>query len=55
MAKLMIEYRTKDEENNLKNQTYFIFDIKTRATTISIAPDEKRKLNEIVNGIEKES
>lgn len=54
MAKLIIEYRTKDEKNCLENQTYFIFDIKTKTTTISIAPNETRKLNEIVNGIEKE-
>ncbi len=54
MAKLVIEYRTKDEENYLKGQTYFIYTFDSRTTTISIAPDETRKLREIVKGIEKE-
>ena len=54
MAKLIIEYRTKDEEHYSKGKTYFIFSLKDKTTIISIAPDETRKLNEIVNGIEKE-
>ena len=54
MGKLVIEYRTKDEENYLKGQTYFSYSLKNKATMISIAPEETRKLSEIVYGIEKE-
>lgn len=56
MAKLKIEYRTKeqDKENYFKDSTYFTFTIKDRTTIISIAQNEKRTLDEIISGIEKE-
>mgnify|MGYP007124401851 FL=1 len=56
MRKLEIEYRTKeqDKENYFKDSTYFTFTIKDRATVISIAPNETRKLSDIVYGIEEE-
>lgn len=56
MPKLEIEYRTKeqDKENYFKDNTYFSFTIKDRTTVISIAPNETRKLNDIVYGIEEE-
>ncbi len=56
MPKLKIEYRTKeqDRENYFKDNTYFTFIIKDRTTIISIAPNETRKLNDIVYGIEEE-
>lgn len=56
MAKLKIEYRTKeqDRENYFKDSTYFIFIIEDRTTVISIAANETRKLCDIVYGIEKE-
>ena len=56
MPKLKIEYRTKeqDRENYFKDNTYFTFIIKDRTTIISIAPNETRKLNDIVYGTEEE-
>lgn len=56
MTKLKIEYRTKEQEikNCFKDSTYFTFTIKDRTTVISIAPNETRKLRDIVYGIEKE-
>lgn len=56
MCKLNIEYRTKeqDENNYFKGETYFTFIFDNKTTIISIAPDETRKLSEIVYGIEKE-
>lgn len=56
MPKLKIEYRTKeqDRENYFKDNTYFTFIIKDRITIISIAPNETRKLSDIVYGIEEE-
>lgn len=54
MAKLVIEYRTEDEGNYLKGQTYFSYTFENKTTIISIAPEETRKLNEIVYGIEKQ-
>lgn len=56
MAKLKIEYRTKEQENKncFKNSTYFTFTIKDRTTVISITPNETRKLKDIVYGIERE-
>ena len=56
MPKLKIEYRTKeqDRESCFKDSTYFTFTIKDRTTVISIAPNETRKLSDIVYGIEKE-
>ncbi len=53
MPKLIIEYRENDEkENYFKENTYFIFTLKDKTTRISIAPNEKRHLKEIVDGIE---
>ncbi len=55
MPKLIIEYRTEEnEENYFKGNTYFTFTIKDKITQISIAPNETRKLAEIVYGIEKQ-
>lgn len=56
MTKLNIEYRTKEQErkNCFKNSTYFTFIIKDRTTVISIAPNETRKLKDIIYGIEEE-
>ncbi len=56
MTKLNIEYRTKEQErkNCFKNSTYFTFIIKDRTTVISIAPNETRKLKDIICGIEEE-
>ena len=56
MQKLEIEYRTKeqDKENYFKDSTYFTFTFKDRTTVISIAPNETRKLSDIVYGIERE-
>ena len=53
MPKLIIEYRENDEkENYFKENTYFIFTLKDKTTRISIAPNEKRHLKEIVDGLE---
>lgn len=56
MPKLEIEYRTKEQDkvNYFKDSTYFTFTIKDRTTVISIAPNETRKLSNIVYGIEEE-
>lgn len=55
MAKLTIEYRTQDNENNFfKGKTYYSFYSDFKTTKISIAPEETRKLADIVSGIEKE-
>lgn len=56
MGKLKIEYRTKEQEgkNHLKGKTYWSFTFDNKITKISIAPEETRKLEEIVKGIEKE-
>ena len=56
MQKLEIEYRTKeqDKENYFKDSTYFTFTFKDRTTVISVAPNETRKLIDIVYGIEEE-
>ena len=51
---LKIEYRKNDENNYFKGHTYFCFSFENKATKISIAPNETRKLNEIVSGIEKD-
>lgn len=57
MSKLKIEYRTEEQEkgNYFKGQTYWTFTIQDKTTVISIAPNETRKLEEIVKGIEKEA
>lgn len=53
MPKLIIECRENDEkENYFKENTYFIFTLKDKTTRISIAPNEKRHLKEIIDGIE---
>lgn len=55
MAKLFIEYRTEENDNDyFKGNTYFSFSVKDKETQISIAPNETRKLAEIVYKIEKE-
>lgn len=55
MAKLFIEYRKEDNDNNyFKGNTYFTFTVKDKATTISIALNETRLLKDIIYGIEKE-
>lgn len=52
MAKLNIEYRIKDNENDyFKGNTYRIISFESKIATISIAPNETRRLKEIVNGI----
>ena len=55
MPKLIIEYRTEDNDNDyFKGNTYFAFTVKDKTTQISIVPNETRKLSEIVYKIEKE-
>lgn len=55
MPKLIIEYRTEENEDNyFKGNTYFTFTIKDKTTQISIAPNETRLLKEIIYKIEKE-
>ena len=55
MPKLIIEYRTKDEkEKYYKSETYFIFSIESKTTTISIAPNETRMFKELIYEIEKD-
>lgn len=55
MEKLVIEYRTEDRDDNyFKGKTYYSFNNEDKRTVISIAPEEKKKLNEIIYGIEKE-
>ena len=52
MVKLNINYRIKDNERDYyKGQTYYSISLESRITTISICPNEKRKLKEIVDGI----
>ena len=52
MTKLSIEYRIKDSENDyFKGQTYHIISFETKAATISIAPNETRRLKELVDNI----
>ena len=54
MGKLIIVYRTEDREDDyLKGKTYYSFLYEGKKTVISIAPGERRKLSEIVFGIEK--
>lgn len=55
MAKLTIIYRTEDDDKDyFKGKTYYSFLNDLKTTTISIAPNETRKLADIVYGIEKE-
>lgn len=55
MPKLIIEYRTKDEkEKYYKSETYFIFSIESKTTTISITPNETRMFKELIYEIEKD-
>lgn len=52
MVKLNIEYRIKDNENDyFKGQTYHIISFESKVATISIAPNETRKLKELVDNI----
>ena len=55
MVKLNINYRIKDNERDyFKGQTYYSISLESRITTISISPNEKRKLKEIVDGVTEE-
>lgn len=54
MNKLVIEYRTDDTKDYVKRGTCYSFFYEDRRTVISIDPEEKRKLSEIVFGIEKQ-
>ena len=55
MAKLEIIYRIKDDERDyFKGQTYRIISFESKIATISIAPNETRRLKELVDGITKD-
>lgn len=55
MAKLSIVYRIKDNENDyFRGKTHYTYSFVNGNTEISIAPNETRKLADIVYGIEKD-
>ncbi len=55
MAKLNVIYRMKDDEKDyFKGKTYYTISFENGNTEISIAPEETRKLADIVHDIEKE-
>lgn len=54
MAKLTIIYRTEDDDKDyFKGNTYYSFLNDLKTTTISIAPNETRKLADIIYGVGK--
>lgn len=55
MVKLNINYRIRDNKKDyFKGQTYYTISFESKIAIISISPNEKRKLKEIVDGVTEE-